>query len=57
MVCEANSDSAHDFDADPITLRLDGGWLRANGTTLGADNGVGGWPRRRAPCADGARPW
>ncbi len=43
MVTEKNADRAgHDFGADPLTLVLGGdGWLRADGTTLGADNGIG----------------
>lgn len=41
MVCEANASSSHDFNNDPIKLRVEGGWLKADGTTLGADNGVG----------------
>ena len=41
MVCEKNEGTAHDFDADPIQLVLEGDWLRAAGTTLGADNGAG----------------
>jgi len=41
MVCEKNSSSPHDFDADPIRLVVEAGWLKADGTTLGADNGVG----------------
>ncbi len=41
MVCEKNSDVKHDFDHDPIVPRLDGGWVRATGTTLGADDGIG----------------
>ncbi len=41
MVCEKNSDVDFDFSKDPIQLRLDGDWLMAQGTTLGADNGVG----------------
>ena len=41
MVCEKNSDKAHDFTKDPIELVREGDALRANGTTLGADNGVG----------------
>ena len=40
MVCEANRDTVHDFTRDPIELVLTGDLLRANGTTLGADNGV-----------------
>jgi len=41
MVCEKNEGTAHDFDADPIRLVREGDWLKADGTTLGADNGVG----------------
>ncbi len=41
MVCEKNSDVEHDFDNDPIETIIDGDWVRANGTTLGADNGIG----------------
>ena len=41
MVCEKNADTVHDFLNDPISLRLEGDFLYANGTTLGADNGVG----------------
>ena len=41
MVCEKNEGTAHDFDTDPIKVVRDGDWLRADGTTLGADNGVG----------------
>jgi dipeptidase D len=41
MVCEKNEGTEHDFDRDPIRLRRDGGFLRATGTTLGADNGIG----------------
>ena len=41
MVCQANSGVAHDFSRDPITPVLRDGWLRAEGTTLGADNGIG----------------
>lgn len=40
MVCEANRDTKHDFLTDPIKLILEGDILRADGTTLGADNGV-----------------
>lgn len=40
MVCEANRDIKHNFLTDPIELVLDGDILHANGTTLGADNGV-----------------
>lgn len=41
MVCEKNNGTSHDFDNDPIETIVDGDWLRANGTTLGADNGIG----------------
>lgn len=41
MVCEKNNDTQHDFEKDPIETIVDGDWLRANGTTLGADNGIG----------------
>ncbi len=42
MVCEKNSDKDFDFDNDPIESVLDGkGWVTANGTTLGADDGIG----------------
>lgn len=40
MVCEANANVTHDFTTDPIRFVLDGDILRADGTTLGADNGV-----------------
>lgn len=40
MVCEKNEGTDHDFDTDPIDLIVDGEWLTANGTTLGADNGI-----------------
>lgn len=41
MVNEKHSTSKHNFDKDPIELIEDGEWLKANGTTLGADNGIG----------------
>ncbi len=41
MVCEKNEGTPHNFDTDPIQVRRDGDWLKADGTTLGADNGVG----------------
>ena len=41
MVCEKNADKVHDFTKDPIELVREGNVLRANGTTLGADNGIG----------------
>ncbi|MCK9220788.1 MAG: aminoacyl-histidine dipeptidase [Bacteroidales bacterium] len=41
MVCEKNSDTAHDFDKDPIVPWIDETWVKAQGTTLGADDGIG----------------
>jgi dipeptidase D len=41
MVCEKNRDSGHDFDRDPVVLRVEGEWVKAEGTSLGADNGIG----------------
>jgi dipeptidase D len=41
MVCEKNNDTVHDFLTDPIKLMQDGKWMKADGTTLGADNGIG----------------
>uniref|UniRef100_UPI0032163EEA aminoacyl-histidine dipeptidase n=1 Tax=uncultured Draconibacterium sp. TaxID=1573823 RepID=UPI0032163EEA len=41
MVPQKNSDKKHDFQADPIEAYVDGDWVTANGTTLGADNGIG----------------
>jgi len=40
MVCEKNMDIVHDFERDPLRLVVEGDWLRAEGTTLGADDGV-----------------
>jgi len=40
MVCEKNADKVHDFQKDPIELVRKGNVLMANGTTLGADNGI-----------------
>ncbi|MGH4118421.1 aminoacyl-histidine dipeptidase [Clostridium sp.] len=40
MVCEKNKDAKHDFLKDPIEFIVEGDFLRANGTTLGADNGI-----------------
>jgi len=42
MVCEKNSDVEHDFKKDAIKTQIDGDWVKAKGTTLGADNGIGG---------------
>jgi dipeptidase D len=41
MVCEKNRGTTHDFDHDPIHLVRHDDWIGANGTTLGADNGIG----------------
>ena len=41
MVCEKNEGVKHDFEKDPIEMYVDGNFLRARGTTLGADDGVG----------------
>lgn len=41
MVPQKNSDKKHDFTKDPIEAYIDGDWVTANGTTLGADNGMG----------------
>lgn len=41
MVPQKNSDIDHDFTQDPIQPRINGDWVQANGTTLGADNGIG----------------
>jgi dipeptidase D len=41
MVPQKNNDTVHDFLNDPIQPVIDGDWVRARGTTLGADNGIG----------------
>ena len=41
MVPQKNGDKRFDFTKDPIEVRVDGEWVRADGTTLGADNGIG----------------
>ena len=41
MVPQKNLGKRHDFASDPVEPVLDGDWVRANGTTLGADNGMG----------------
>lgn len=40
MVCEKNQDTKHDFMKDSLKLRVVDGWIKATGTTLGADNGI-----------------
>jgi dipeptidase D len=41
MVGEKNRDTVHNFEKDPIEVYIDGDWVKAKGTTLGADNGLG----------------
>jgi dipeptidase D len=41
MVPQANSDKEFNFETDPIEAHIDGEWVKANGTTLGSDNGMG----------------
>jgi dipeptidase D len=41
MVPQKNSGTIHDFEKDPITPYIDGEWVKAKGTTLGSDNGIG----------------
>ena len=41
MVPQKNNDKVHNFETDPIETIIDGDWVRANGTTLGADNCIG----------------
>ncbi|MDP4207846.1 MAG: aminoacyl-histidine dipeptidase [Bacteroidota bacterium] len=41
MVCEKNADVVHNFFTDPILPYIDGDWVKARGTTLGADDGIG----------------
>lgn len=41
MVCEKNSDVEFNFDTDPIRTYIEDDWVKAQGTTLGADNGIG----------------
>ena len=41
MVPQRNNDTVHDFKKDPIETYIDGDWVKAKGTTLGADNGLG----------------
>ncbi len=40
MVCEKNKDVEHDFEKDPLALKIEGDYVYASGTTLGADNGI-----------------
>ncbi len=41
MVCQANAGTQHDFECDPIRTVVRDGWVIAEDTTLGADNGIG----------------
>lgn len=41
MVCEKNNDVTHNFETDPIDVYVEDNWVKAKGTTLGADNGIG----------------
>ncbi|MFW5687301.1 MAG: aminoacyl-histidine dipeptidase [Bacteroidota bacterium] len=41
MVPQKNNDTKHNFETDPIQVFIDGDWVKAKGTTLGADNGIG----------------
>lgn len=41
MVPQKNADTAHDFEKDPIETYIEDGWVKAKGTTLGSDNGLG----------------
>lgn len=41
MVCQKNNDTEFDFDTQGIKMYIDGDWIKAKGTTLGADNGIG----------------
>ena len=41
MVCEKNSDTVFNFDTDPIQTYVEDDWVKAHGTTLGGDNGIG----------------
>ena len=41
MVPQKNNGTTHDFEKDPIDAWIDGEWVKARGTTLGADNGIG----------------
>jgi len=41
IVCEKNADVVHDFLNEPLKVYVDGDWVKARGTTLGSDNGIG----------------
>lgn len=40
MVCEKNKEVEHNFEKDPLNIRIEGDFIKAAGTTLGADNGI-----------------
>ncbi len=41
MVCEKNNETEHNFETDPIQTYIEKGWVKARGTTLGGDDGIG----------------
>src|SRR5690606_25403454 len=41
MVCQKNNDTVFDFETQGIVMKIEGDWVKAEGTTLGADNGIG----------------
>ena len=41
MVCEKNKDTSFNFETDPIQTYIEDGWIKAKGTTLGGDDGIG----------------
>lgn len=41
MVCEKNKGTNHNFEKDPLKIIRENGWIKAEGTTLGSDNGIG----------------
>ncbi len=57
MVPQKNSDKKHDFEKDPIETIIDGEWVRANGTTLGSDNGIGVASDIGSTCIKRNRSW
>ncbi len=55
MVTQQNAGTGHDFLTDPIDAYIDGDWVTAKGTTLGADNGIGVAAILAVLCNDGVR--
>ncbi|MFI3287017.1 MAG: aminoacyl-histidine dipeptidase [Rikenellaceae bacterium] len=53
MVCEKDSGSTHNFETDPIETYIEDGWVKARGTTLGADCGIGMALQMAVLCAEG----